>query len=88
VKHFVIYTVLRIALFLATFAVVSTIAVAIFDDEGVVWLVSLLGAAVISSILSLKLLAAPRERFAQSVQARADRASAKFEEIKSREDTD
>jgi hypothetical protein len=88
VKHFLVYTVMRIGLFLATFAVMSVIAVAIFDDEGVVWLVSLVGAAVISSILSLKLLAGPRERFAQSVQERAERATAKFEEMRSREDAD
>jgi hypothetical protein len=88
VKHFVVYTVLRIGLLLACFAVVSTVAMAIFDDDGVVWLVSLVGAAIISSLLSLKLLAGPRERFAQSVQERAERASAKFEEMKSREDAD
>jgi len=43
---------------------------------------------VLSSLLSLRLLAGPRERVAESVEARAGRAKAKFEEIRSREDAD
>jgi peptidoglycan/LPS O-acetylase OafA/YrhL len=51
-------------------------------------LVVVLVAAVISSVLSWKLLAGPRSRFAASVEARASRARARFEEMKAREDTD
>ena len=51
-------------------------------------LVVVLVAAVISSVLSWKLLVGPRNRFAASVEARASRASARFEEMKAREDTD
>lgn len=87
-KHFAIYTVLRLALFLATFAVLSTLSVLIFGPSAVVWFVTLFVAAVISSLLSLKLLAGPRERFAESVEARAGRARSKFEEMRSREDVD
>ena len=87
-KHFVVYTVLRFALFFATYAVLGGAAVAIFGDTLTVWFVTLLVAAVVSSLLSIWLLAGPREKFAQSVQARAERASAKFEEIRSREDAD
>lgn len=87
-KHFVIYTVLRFGLFLAVAAVLSTATVLIFGPSPGVWFASLLGAAVISSLLSLKLLAGPREAFAESVEARAGRAKAKFEEIRSREDVD
>ena len=83
-----IYTVLRLALFVATFAVLSTITVLIFGGSNGVWFASLLIAAVLSSVLSLKLLAGPRERLAESVEARAERAKAKFEEIRSREDVD
>jgi hypothetical protein len=50
--------------------------------------VSLLLAAIISSVLSLRVLAGPRERFAESVEARATRAKDKLEEIRSREDAD
>jgi hypothetical protein len=88
VKHFVIYTVLRIALFVATFAVLSAITVLIFGRGDAVWFVTLLLSAVVSSVLSLRLLAGPRERLAQSVEARAERAKARFEEIRSREDVD
>ena len=87
-KHFVIYTVLRLGLFLATFAVLSTATVLIFGDSAEVWFVTLFAAAIVSSLLSLRLLAGPRERFAESVEARASRAKAKFEEIRSREDAD
>ena len=51
-------------------------------------LLAVLVAAVISSVLSWKLLVEPRNRFAASVEARAARASARFEEMKAREDTD
>jgi hypothetical protein len=88
VKHFVIYTVLRLGLFLATAVVLSAAAVPLFGGSGAVWFVTLLAAAVISSLLSLRYLAGPRERFAESVEARAGRAKAKFDEIRSREDAD
>ena len=51
-------------------------------------LVPFLAAVLISALLSLKLLAPQRERFAAVVQARAERASARFEERKAREDVD
>ena len=88
VKHFVVYTVLRFGLFLATAAVLSTIAVLVFGPSTGVWFASLVVSAVVSSLLSLKLLAGPRERLAESVEARATRAKARFEEIRSREDVD
>ena len=87
-KHFVIYTVLRLALFLATFAVLSTITVLVFGNNDAVWFATFVFAAVISSVLSLKVLAGPRERLAESVEARANRARTKFEEMRSREDVD
>jgi hypothetical protein len=88
VKHFVIYTLLRLALFVATFAVLSTLTVLIFGGSAEIWFVTLILAAVVSSVLSLRLLAGPRERFAESVEARATRAKDRFEEIRSREDAD
>ena len=87
-KYFLIYTGLRIALFLATWAVVLGIAVVIFGTGTQVGLWSFVSSVVASSILSLKVLAGPRERFARSVEERASRAAARFEEIKSREDAD
>ena len=87
-KHFVIYTVLRLGLFLATYAVLSGIAVLLFGGDRSVFVVTLFLAAILSSFLSLKFLAGPRERFAQSVEARATRAKERFEEIRSREDVE
>ena len=57
-------------------------------DEGGLLLVPLLVAVIASSLLSLKLLAPQRERFAAVIEARAERASRAFEERKAREDTD
>jgi uncharacterized membrane protein HdeD (DUF308 family) len=88
VKHFLIYTALRVGLFLATWAVVAGVATVTFGKSTEVGIWSLVAAAVISSILSLKLLAGPRERFARSVQGRAERASARLQEMKSAEDVD
>ena len=83
-----VYTVLRLGLFLATYAVLSVPAVLIFGSDGTVLLVTLILAAVVSSVLSMRVLAGPRERFAESVEARAARAKDRFEEIRSREDVD
>ncbi len=88
VKHFLTYTALRLALFLASWAVVASLATLIFGKSTEVGIWSLVLGAVISSVLSLKLLEGPRERFAQSVQARAERASSRLQEMKSAEDTD
>lgn len=88
VKHFLTYTALRLALFLGCWAVVAAIATVIFDASTEVGIWSFVIGAVLSSILSLRLLEGPRERFAQSVQARAERATSRFEELKSSEDTD
>lgn len=87
-KHFLVYTVLRIALFLACFAVVATITVNVFDNTSTVWIWTIVGAAVLSSVLSLKLLEGPREKFAQSVQRRADAAGAAVERARAKEDVD
>ena len=85
-KEFWTYTLLRIVLFVGTTAVVWGVYALVADTINL--LVVVLVAAVISSVLSWKLLAGPRNRFAASVEARAARASASFEEIKAREDTD
>jgi hypothetical protein len=88
VKHFVVYTLLRFGLFVATYAVLSAPAVLIFGNKVTVLFVTLVLAAVVSSLLSLRFLAGPRERFAESVEARAARAKGKFEEMRSREDVE
>ena len=84
-KAFAIYTVLRLGLFITSYAVLAWLWVLAFGQDGML-LVPLIGAVVVSSLLSLKLLAPQRERFAAVVQARAERASTKFDEMRSRED--
>lgn len=83
-KEFVIYTGLRIVLFLASTAVVWGVYAAVADSINL--LVVLLVAAVLSSLLSVKFLAGPRNRLAASVDARATRAASKFEEMRAKED--
>lgn len=85
-KEFWTYTLMRLGLFAASFAVVWGIYAIVADTINL--LVVVLVAAAISAVLSWRLLRAPRERLAESVQARAARATAKFEEIRSKEDMD
>lgn len=85
-KEFWTYTLLRIVLFVGTAAVAWGIYALVSDTINL--LVVVVVAAVVSSLLSWKLLAGPRNRFAASVEARASRATARFEEMKAREDTD
>ena len=87
VKPFLIYTALRLGLFLVTYTVLGGIWFLAFGESGVL-LLPFLAAVIISALLSLKLLAPQRERFAAVVQARAERTSRKFEERKAREDVD
>lgn len=84
-KEFWIYTLLRIGLFLACLVVAAGLWLLIAGRSGVL-LWPLLLAVVVSSVLSFKLLAGPRDRFAAAVQRRAEAASAKFEEMRAKED--
>lgn len=88
VKPFLVYTALRLGLFLACWAILAGIGTLVFDSTTKVGIWAFVLAAVVSSLLSLRLLAGPREKFAQSVQARAERATAAFEGMKAREDAD
>lgn len=88
VKYFLIYTAARIGLFLACWAVLLSIGALLFDDDKAVGIGAIVAAAVLSSVLSLKLLNGPREKFAQTVQARAERAKARFDEVKTSEDAE
>jgi hypothetical protein len=86
VKEFWIYTGLRILLFLGSLAVVAGIWAAVTGDVEMVWAVVV--AFLISGVGSYFLLAPQREAFAQRVDARAQKASAKIEEMRSKEDAD
>ena len=85
-KEFAVYTLARIGLFLASWAVFAGLATVVFGAPYVVW--TLLAAAVVSAVASYYLLKGPRERFAARVDARARKAAAAFEERRAREDQD
>lgn len=87
-KYFLIYTAARFGLFLACWSVLVGLGSLVSDDDSSIIIWSLVGAGVLSSVLSISLLNGPRERFAQSVEERAQRAKAKFEEMKTAEDVD
>jgi membrane protein implicated in regulation of membrane protease activity len=88
VKEFLVYTALRLAMFLVAFAVVVGIWSIPTDGSltynDVFW--TFVIAFAVSGVASYFLLDPFRERFARKVQARAERATARFEERRSKED--
>jgi len=86
VKEFVVYTGLRILLFLATLAVVLGAWVLLADEANL--FVAVVIAFVLSGVGSYYLLERQRSAFATRVEARAERATAAFEERRAREDVD
>jgi hypothetical protein len=86
VKEFWIYTGLRLLLFAGSFGIVVGVWF-LFSDE-VPILVALLIALAMSGIGSYFLLNLPREALARRVQGRAERMTAKMEEMKAKEDQD
>lgn len=86
-KEFVVYTALRIVLFLASFGVVVGLMALLFDGRyNLFWAVVL--AFLVSGIGSYFILDRQREAFARRVEDRAARAASAFEERKAREDQD
>jgi uncharacterized integral membrane protein len=85
-KEFAVYTGLRILLFLASLITVSLVWSLLDGDREVpaIWVVVI--AFAISGVLSYFLLNRQRDAFARRVEERATRASAAFEERRSRED--
>ena len=84
-KEFVVYTVLRVVLFLASFAVVIGLMALAFDGRyNLFW--AIVAAFLISGIASYFILDRQREAFARRVETRAAKASAAFEARKARED--
>jgi hypothetical protein len=86
VKEFVIYTLARVGLFVASYAVIAGVWIMLTGTVSLLW--TLVLAAVVSGVSSYYLLRAPRQRFAARVDARARAASERFEAARSREDTD
>ncbi|SDD26921.1 Protein of unknown function [Nocardioides lianchengensis] len=86
VKEFWVYTGLRLALFVASLAVVFSAWLLIAGEANI--LVCVVIAFVVSGIGSYFLLERQRLALAQHVEARATRATARFEEMKTKEDVD
>jgi hypothetical protein len=86
VKEFLVYTALRLLLFLAAFAVIVGIWLAVADSVPVMWVLVI--ALVVSGVASYFVLDRPRESFARKVDERARKASAAFEARRAREDVD
>ena len=86
-KEFVVYTALRIVLFLASFGVIVGVMALVFDGRyHLFWAVVL--SFLVSGIGSYFILERQREAFARRVETRAARAASAFEERKAREDAD
>ncbi len=86
VKEFWTYTLLRIALFLGTAAIAFAVWSLVADEVSVFGIIVI--GFVVSGVGSYFLLAHQREAFARRVDDRARRATAKIEEMRSREDVD
>lgn len=86
VKEFVVYTALRLLLFAAAFAIVFGGWALLSSSVNVTW--ALIIAFVLSGIGSFVLLNPQREAFARRVEARAERATSRFDEMRAKEDDD
>ena len=86
VKEFVIYTAMRIGLFISSLVVVFGIWMLIAGEVPILWAVVI--AFALSGIGSYFLLNRQREAFARRVQERAERLSTRYDEMKTREDVD
>lgn len=84
VKPFLVYNLLRLALFLGCLVVVVGLWSLFSDEVPLLWAAVL--ALVLSGISSWFLLARPREAAALWIQGRAERASAAFEARKAQDD--
>ena len=84
-KQFVVYTLARLGLFVAS----AAILIGVFQLLGYSnLLLPLVLAAVVSGLASFYLLKGPRQEFAARVDARARAASRRFEESRAKEDQD
>lgn len=85
-KAFWIYTAMRLGLFVGAFGIIFGVWFLVADEVNVFW--AMLLAFVVSGVLSYSLLDRQRDALAANVQRRADRVSEKYEEYRTKEDTD
>lgn len=88
-KAFYKYTVARLAVFGVCWLVLFGISLLLFEKQtGVVTLVTLMLAMLLSAIVSAFVLAGLRDELARNVQGRAERMTQRLEESRSAEDVD
>ena len=87
-KEFAVYTLARIGLFVASFAVIAGVWALVSPSHAVPLIWPLVLAAVVSAVASYYLLQGPRQRFAARVESRAGTISRRFEEARAKEDQD
>lgn len=85
-KAFLIYTAMRLGLFLGSFAIIFGIWFLIADSVPIFWAVLI--AFVVSGVASYFVLERQRSAFAVRVEGKAQQASEKFEAQRSKEDQD
>ncbi|MGL5810190.1 MAG: DUF4229 domain-containing protein [Nocardioides sp.] len=86
-KEFLVFTALRVGMFVGTFVILAGLWSLLPADlqVSVVWLV--IASFVISGIASYRVLNRQREALAHHVQRRADQASVRFDRLRAKEDT-
>lgn len=85
-KEFWIYTALRLVVFIGSFLVVLGIWDLFSDTVNILFVLVL--SFLLSGVASYILLQRPRAALAQRVEQRAGRISAKFDEVRAREDAE
>ena len=85
-KEFWIYTALRVVLFAASLAVVVGVWFLVTGSAPIFWAVII--AFLVSGVGSYFLLNRPRAALASRVETRAERMTAKIDEMRAKEDAD
>lgn len=80
-KEFLVYTTARLGVLLACYAVVAGVFLLASGGDTLPLVWPLIVAALLSAVVSGFLLRGPRERFAATVQRRAERASQRVAEV-------
>jgi hypothetical protein len=86
VKEFAVYTLARLGLFAASYAIVVGVYLLVSGSGSVPLLWPFLVAVLVSAVASLYLLKGQRERFAAVVQQKAETVSRRFEQARAKED--